>query len=189
MTGRKLQKPQTPPNKRVAVGAQTRKTSDQAMKENSTSALFFAPNHVRAAAFAGLALAAALTSGCSTNKTLEPNAPASQFARADTNHDGKLSLDEVNVYIVNQVFDSRDANHDGRMTAQEWAAGDPARLAQFEKRDANGDGIVTKEEALAYGRKYGLAKKIMAEADKNHDGFLEPDEVEAYYGSHEGPPN
>jgi Ca2+-binding EF-hand superfamily protein len=138
---------------------------------------------------AGLAMAIVLGSGCSTTKTLEPNSSASAFDRADTNHDGKLSLDELNIYIVNQIFDSRDANHDGRMTEQEWTGGDSSRLADFKKRDANGDGIVTKEEAIAYGRKHGLARKIMAEADKNHDGFLDRAEVQAYYGSHEGPPN
>ena len=95
----------------------------------------------------------------------------------------------MNVFIVNRIFDSRDANHDGKMTKEEWAGDDPARLAQFKKRDANGDGIVTKEEAIAYGRQRGLSKKIMAEADKNHDGFLDRAEVQAYYGSHEGPPN
>jgi EF hand len=152
------------------------------MKKNNTTRLVFA-------AVAGLALATALTTGCSTTKTLEPNSQASTFDRADANHDGKLSLDELNTYIVNQIFDSRDANHDGKMTEQEWTGGDPTRLADFKKRDANGDGVVTKEEAIAYGRKHGLARKIMQEADKNHDGFLDRAEVQAYYASREGPPN
>jgi Ca2+-binding EF-hand superfamily protein len=157
------------------------------MKRNNSSALSSAAINV-GTAFAGLALAIAFTSGCSTNKTLEPNSAASAFDRADVNHDGKLSLDELNEYIVNQIFDSRDANHDGRITQQEWTGGDPARLAEFKKRDANGDGVVTREEAIAYGRKHGIAKKIMREADKNHDGYLDRAEVQAYYGSREGPP-
>jgi EF hand len=85
-------------------------------------------------------------------------------------------------------FDAADANHDGRMTAEEWSAGDPSRLADFKKRDANHDGVVTKEEAIAYGRKHGIANKIMREADKNDDGFLDRAEVQAYYASREGPP-
>jgi Ca2+-binding EF-hand superfamily protein len=137
---------------------------------------------------AGLSVAALLSSGCSTNKTLEPNAPAGAFDRADANHDGKLSLAETSDFIVNQVFDSRDTNHDGRMTREEWTGGDSARLVEFKKRDANHDGVVTKEEALSYGRKHGIAKKIMAEADKNGDGYLDRAEVQAYYGSREGPP-
>ena len=46
--------------------------------------------------------------------------PPDRFAKADTNHDGKLSLDEVNYYLVVTIFESRDANHDGKMTLQEW---------------------------------------------------------------------
>jgi len=47
---------------------------------------------------------------------------------------------------------------------------------------------VTKEEAIAYGREHGIANKITREADKNHDGFLDRAEVQAYYASREGPP-
>jgi Ca2+-binding EF-hand superfamily protein len=159
------------------------------MKRNGSAACRVSVINIPATAFAALALAAALVIGCSTNKTLEPNSPDSAFDRADANHDGKLSLDELNEFVVNEIFDSRDANHDGKMTEKEWMGGDPGRLAQFKKRDANGDGIVTKEEALDYGRKYGTAKKMMKEADKNHDGSLDRAEVQAYYGSREGPPN
>ena len=47
---------------------------------------------------------------------------------------------------------------------------------------------MTKEEAIACGREHGIANKIMREADKNHDGFLDRAEVQAYYASREGPP-
>ena len=65
--------------------------------------------------------------------------------------------------------------------------GDPSRLADFKKRDANHDGVVTKGP-IAYGREHGIANKIMREADKNHDGFLDRAEVQAHYASREGPP-
>ena len=129
---------------------------------------------------------------CQTNKNLQPatsaGAGVSGFDAADANHDGKLSRDEASDFLINEIFNSRDANHDGRMTAEEWSGGDPSRLADFKKRDANHDGVVTKEEAIAYGRKHGIANKIMREADKNHDGFLDRAEVQAYYASREGPP-
>jgi Ca2+-binding EF-hand superfamily protein len=129
---------------------------------------------------------------CQTNQNLQPTTSAGSgvtgFDAADANHDGKLSRNEANDFLVNEIFNSRDANHDGRMTAEEWSAGDPSRLADFKKRDANHDGVVTKEEAIAYGRKHGIANKIMREADKNHDGFLDRAEVQAYYASREGPP-
>jgi hypothetical protein len=130
--------------------------------------------------------------GCQTNQNLQPTTSAgpgvSGFDAADANHDGKLSRDEANDFLVNEIFNSRDANHDGRMSAEEWSAGDPSRLADFKKRDANHDGVVTKEEAIAYGRKHGIANKIMHEGDKNHDGLLDRAEVQAYYASREGPP-
>ena len=47
----------------------------------------------------------------------------------------------------------------------------------------------TKEEAIAYARKYGVAKQIIREADKNGDDKLSRSEVQAYYASREGPPN
>jgi len=145
--------------------------------------------HFVTAVFAAIFIA---LNACRTNQNLQPTTSAgpgvSGFDAADANHDGKLSRDEANDFLVNEIFNSRDANHDGRLTAEEWSAGDPSRLADFKKRDANHDGVVTKEEALAYGRKHGIANKIMHEADKNNDGLLDPAEVEAYYASREGPP-
>jgi EF hand len=130
---------------------------------------------------------------CAANKNLEPNQQAgvgrSGFDEADANHDGKLSRNEASDFLVNEIFNSRDANHDGRLTAKEWADDDPGRLADFKKRDANHDGVVTKEEAIAYGRKHGVANKMFQEADKNGDGFLDRAEVQAYYASREGRPN
>src|SRR6185436_17920433 len=125
----------------------------------------------------------------STSKTTPAtgSAHSGSFDKADTNHDGKLSKNELSNSFVNQVFDSRDANHDGKMTQQEWTGGDSGRVAQFKKRDANGDGVVTKQEAIAYGAKHGVSNEIMNKADKNHDGSLDRDEAETYYGSIEDP--
>ena len=111
-----------------------------------------------------------------------------QFDRADTNHDGKLSLDEANAFLVNRTFDALDTNHDGRLSAAEATGADSGAMPDFKKRDANHDGFVTREEALAYGRKHGMAKKLMEEADTDHDGKLSWEEVKAYYADREGPP-
>jgi hypothetical protein len=43
------------------------------------------------------------------------------------------------------------------------------------------------EEALAYGRKKGLAKELLLKADRNKDGKLSFEEIKAYYASKEGP--
>ena len=120
-------------------------------------------------------------------QTTTASAPT-RFEQADANHDKLLSLDEVNTYLVSEIFDSRDANKDKKMTRAEWGvANDPGREKQFRDRDANGDGVVTMDEALAYGRKKGLAKQLMHDADKNKDGQLSEEEVKAYYASKEGP--
>jgi hypothetical protein len=103
-------------------------------------------------------------------------------------HDKALSLDEINTYLVTEIFDSRDANKDKKMTRAEWgASNDAGREKQFRARDANGDGVVTMDEALAYGRTKGLAKQFLRDADSNKDGKLTDEEVKAYYASREGP--
>jgi hypothetical protein len=111
-----------------------------------------------------------------------------RFAKADANHDKFLSLDEANAYLVNEIFGARDKNHDGKLTKAEWnISKDAAQVEAFRVRDANADGIVTMDEALAYGRKKGMAKELMKAADKNKDGKLSPEELKAYYASKEGP--
>jgi len=127
--------------------------------------------------------------GCATNDNQSSDNNPDRFAIADANHDGQLSVDEASDYLVNEIFGSRDSNHDGRLTQEEWTGGYPSRLAAFKKRDTDHDGIVTKEEAIAYARKYGVAKQIIKEADKNGDDKLNRAEVQAYYASREGPPN
>jgi hypothetical protein len=96
--------------------------------------------------------------------------PPDRFTKTDTNHDGKLSLDEVNYYLVITIFESRDANHDGKITLQEWVvkgdrSGEKAQEKQFRERDANHDGVVTVQEALTYGKKKGMAVIMMQKAD------------------------
>ena len=90
-----------------------------------------------------------------------PSPAPDRFAQADSNHDGKLSRDEASDYLVIEIFTSRDANHDG---------------------------VVTVQEALAYGKKKGMAVIMIKKADTNKDGFLSRQEVAAYYASKEGPP-
>jgi Ca2+-binding EF-hand superfamily protein len=163
------------------------------MKQNEQPqfTLFKSTLPIRGAAIAFAIAALAVLNGCATNDSQSSGqgSGADAFDRADANHDGQLSLDEASDYLVNEIFDSRDSDHDGQLTQEEWTGGDSARLAAFKKRDTNHDGIVTKEEAIAYARKYGVAKQIIREADKNGDDKLSRAEVKAYYASREGPPN
>jgi Ca2+-binding EF-hand superfamily protein len=111
-----------------------------------------------------------------------------RFEQADTNHDKMLSLDEANAYLVGELFGPRDKNKDGKLTRAEWMISkDSAQAEAFRVRDANADGVVTMDEALAYGRKKGMAKELMHDADKNKDGKLSSEEIKAYYASKEGP--
>jgi hypothetical protein len=112
----------------------------------------------------------------------------SRFDQADVNHDKFLSLEEINAYLVGEIFDSRDKNKDKRLTRAEWGTSIASgREKEFRDRDTNNDGVVTMEEALAYGRKKGLAKELLLKADRNKDGKLSFEEIKAYYASKEGP--
>ncbi len=136
-----------------------------------------------------LALTALCLISASCQTTTAPQ-PTDRFTAADTNKDGKLSLDEVNTYHVTKMFNSRDANHDGELTKQEWAVeGAAAHDRKFNELDTDHDGIVTLPEALAYGRKDGTAAKIVKAADADHDGQLSREELQAYYAKREGPWN
>ena len=129
---------------------------------------------------------------CQSNSTSQPGQAAgktgeARFNEVDADHSGKLSRNEASDYLVNQVFDGLDTNNDGRVSQEEWISGDPSSLPDFKKRDAVHDGVLTKEEAIAYGRKHGVANKVLKEADKDGDGQLSLAEVKAYYGDREGP--
>ena len=136
--------------------------------------------------FIAIPIAATAFSSCSTTKT----APAEdRFAKADTNHDGKLSPAESSDYFVTNIFDSRDLNRDGKLTWEEWnVPGSGRRKDRFDSADTDKDGSLSLDEALAYGRKRGVFKTEFEEADVNHDGFVTKAEAQAYYASKEGPP-
>ena len=77
-----------------------------------------------------------------------------------------------------------DTNKDGKLTKAEWVVNNnPNEEKSFNARDLNHDGVVTRDEALAYGRNKGVAKKLMDAADTNRDGWLSPEELQAFHGS------
>ena len=141
---------------------------------------------------AGISILAALTSCKTTTTTTTTSTPTAdeRFAKADENHDGKLSPDEASDYFVSQIYESVDQKKDGKVTWAEWnVPGSGRTKAQFDAADTNHDGFLTLDEALAYGRKHHAFKKEFDEADTNHDGYVTLAEAKAYYASKEGPPN
>jgi Ca2+-binding EF-hand superfamily protein len=137
--------------------------------------------HLPLTALAALCLT---TAGCQTTEQKKPD----HFAEADTNRDGKLSLGEVNTYIVTIIFNARDVNHDGKLTLEEWSVeGVEGREELFRDRDANHDGVVTIAEATAHVRKRGMAAELMKSADTDKDGVLTRGEADAYRANAEGP--
>jgi EF hand len=125
----------------------------------------------------------------SSCKTTTSPPSEDRFAKADTNHDGKLIPTEASDYFVTSVFDGRDVNHDGNLTWDEWTVpGSGRSKANFDAADTNKDSSLSLDEALAYGRKRGVFKEEFQEADTNHDGYVTREEAKAYYASQDNPP-
>ena len=120
--------------------------------------------------------------------TSHATAAPDRFNEADANNDKALSLDEANGYLVIDIFSARDKNDDKKLTRAEWmASNDAGEEKSFRDRDGNRDGVVTLDEALAYGRKKGMAKELLRDADADKNGQLSKKEITAYYASREGP--
>jgi len=123
------------------------------------------------------------------------------FLRADTNHDGRLSVDEF-MELRRQLFAVADLDHDDYLTYVEYelfivfeAVGwndrnangrmDISELrvsltAAFEQLDADHDGVLDKKEA-AY-----MEAKRFARFDKDQNGKLSLEELVAGYRSEFG---
>ncbi len=117
-----------------------------------------------------------LLSACSTTET-----DRDLFLQADTNKDGKLSLDEVNKAGLPRLFNRFDLNRDGSVTLEEARQVEPDfDAAVFAERDLNQDGKVTYAENEKVALAKGGLKKPFAEVDTNKDGFIDQAEAEAY---------
>ena len=119
-------------------------------------------------------------------------APAAQIlwiGDLDTNHDGRISAQEVaNRPIIAKSFAAMDLNHDGFLTnsevqaawqehvAQTYAQQRPERLRRFDLADTDKDGRLSLDEAKA-----GMPRVAanFTELDTNKSGFLSRDQVAA----------
>ena len=116
----------------------------------------------------------------------EPKSAAAdaEFAKMDTNKDGKVSVDE-HVAGAKQMFDTMDGNKDGKVTAAEMEAAhqrvtgrkatksDMTAADKIKVVDSDGDGILTGEE-------HAVGSRAMFEKmDADKDGLLTKEELAA----------
>jgi Ca2+-binding EF-hand superfamily protein len=119
-----------------------------------------------------------------------------RFSQIDTNHDGKITREELaaelqrevqvaNARIAQQLqakFKQLDTNHDGQLSLQEFMAAQPAihpsetPEQMLERLDKNHDGRLTQDEFRA--------PEIIKfdRLDANHDGVVTPAEIQAANG-------
>lgn len=117
-----------------------------------------------------------LLASCATRET-----DRSFFIKADTNKDGRLSLDEVNKEGLPRLFNRFDANGDGAVTLAEAREVEPGfDEKMFTARDLNKDGKVTYAENEKVALSQGGLKKPFAEVDTDRNGIIEKAEAEAY---------
>lgn len=103
------------------------------------------------------------------------------FQAADTNRDGKVTLDEFKQHAKQTAFANADRDGDKKIDRQEWktAAPSPQADGNFESvdKDRNKD-VSFLEFSEAADRNYNYDEVFKA-LDRNRDGSLAPDEFNA----------
>jgi Ca2+-binding EF-hand superfamily protein len=129
---------------------------------------------------------------------------AKSFTLLDLNHDGFITMTEVQGMWSQQIaqaekasevgraaaFDKADKNHDGKLTLDEAKAGMPRVAANFAALDTKKAGYLTKDQVVA-GAKLAAQQTVgqmrqrnaqaFAKADTNHDGKLSQAEFAAAF--------
>ena len=104
------------------------------------------------------------------------------FEDVDGNRDGKITSDEMYVFIQHKAFAQLDEDGNWMITKKEWQKSEPkdrARLVQFSDLDVNEDGQVTAIEFAGSLGKRQTLDNLFSTLDRNGDGVLLKAELEA----------
>ncbi len=120
-----------------------------------------------------LAGATSILASCATDSSnyAAPRSLESQFQRADTNNDEKVSKAEFEVLAVENAFAMFDDNSDGVLTKAEFL-NSGGSAAEFDELDLSGSGTITLEEAKASKVKMSRMLAAFYEADTDKDGYV-----------------
>jgi Ca2+-binding EF-hand superfamily protein len=121
---------------------------------------------------------AVLAAGCATQSA---NPSENLAARVDQSKDGRISKEEFVDWNIARIFKLYDAGGKGYVTLEDWQRlQGTSKDAQYKRLDAKHDGKVTLEEARANPRVRAVMGGTFADADTNHDGFIDRKEAAAY---------
>jgi Ca2+-binding EF-hand superfamily protein len=121
---------------------------------------------------------AVLAAGCVTQSA---NPSENLAARVDQSKDGRISKEEFVDWNIARIFKLYDAGGKGYVTLEDWQRlQGTSKDDQYKRLDAKHDGKVTLAEARANPRVRALMGGTFADADTNHDGFIDRKEAATY---------
>jgi EF hand len=125
-----------------------------------------------------LSIFAVLATGCVTPSA---NPSDNLSARVNQSKDGRISKEEFVDWNIARIFKLYDAGGKGYVTLEDWQRlQGTSKDAQYKRLDANHDGKVTLAEARANPRVRAALGGTFADADTNHDGWIDRQEAAAY---------
>jgi EF hand len=128
--------------------------------------------------FVAVFIFAVLAAGCAT-QSADPSDHL--VARVNQSKDGRISKEEYVDWNIARIFKLYDAGGKGYITLADWQRlQGTSKDAQYKRLDANHDGKVTLAEARANPRVRAVLGGTFADADTNHDGYIDRKEAAAY---------